>query len=161
MELVRTDRVNVVYILNLLKENRDHVMTDSERQHDIDLILSEIDRSDNENLRAKKDILKAFIQERFFTLPMTVPIQDAYHQFEIESLQKEVNQFAAENNLDPQIIMNLYDEYVFKKNISKETIRQKLDSQSSMGLLTMKRILDHIKLFIPTLYNRYTSEGDK
>ena len=161
VELVHTDLINVIYILNLLEENRDRVMTDSERQNDIDLILSEIDRSDNENLRAKKDILKAFIQERFPTLPTTVPIQDAYHQFEIESLQKEVNQFAAENNLDPQIIMNLYDEYVFKKNISKETIRQKLNSQSSMGLLTMKRILDHIKLFIPTLYNRYTSEGDK
>ncbi len=47
IELVRTDRINVVYILNLLKNVRSADKTDEEKQQDVDLILREIERSDN------------------------------------------------------------------------------------------------------------------
>ena len=53
IELVRTDRINVIYILNLLK-NMHRDSTPEERQRDIDLILREIERSDNEAMRFKK-----------------------------------------------------------------------------------------------------------
>ncbi|MBQ1659559.1 MAG: type I restriction endonuclease subunit R, partial [Clostridia bacterium] len=66
IELVRTDKINVVYVLNLLKEinRRDK----NEMQKSIDLILREIDRSDNERMRYKSGIMKAFINSRFFDL---------------------------------------------------------------------------------------------
>lgn len=54
IELVRTDRINVVYILNLLKNAKNHDKTEEEKQQDVDLILREIERSDNESLRLKK-----------------------------------------------------------------------------------------------------------
>ena len=55
IELVRTDRINVVYILNLLKNANTHDKTEEEKQQDVDLILREIERSDNESLRLKKE----------------------------------------------------------------------------------------------------------
>lgn len=59
IELVRTDKINVVYVLNLLKEiNRGDK---EEMQKSIDLILREIDRSDNEKMRYKSQIMKSFI----------------------------------------------------------------------------------------------------
>ena len=63
IELVRTDRINVVYILNLLKKAQEagHTKSEEEKQHDVDLILREIERSDNESLRLKKDVMKQFI----------------------------------------------------------------------------------------------------
>ena len=43
IELVRTDRINVVYILNLLKKAQEagHTKSEEEKQHDVDLILTE------------------------------------------------------------------------------------------------------------------------
>jgi type I restriction enzyme R subunit len=50
IELVRTDRINVVYILNLLKNVHKDAKTAEDREKDLDLILREIERSDNESL---------------------------------------------------------------------------------------------------------------
>ena len=66
IELIRTDKINVVYILNLLK---DVIKKDeNEKKRSIDLILREIERSDNERLRAKQEMLKRFVTEKFFSL---------------------------------------------------------------------------------------------
>ena len=64
IELIRTDRINVVYILNLLKkaqqaraESKSDEDMEAQRQTDVDLVLREIERSDNESLRLKKDLI--------------------------------------------------------------------------------------------------------
>ena len=49
IELVRTDRINVVYILNLLKMQKHIPRQRKKKQQDVDLILREIERSDNES----------------------------------------------------------------------------------------------------------------
>ena len=74
IELVRTDRINVVYILNLLKNAKSHAKTEEEKQQDVDLILREIERSDNESLRLKKDVMREFILSRFYELPDDVDV---------------------------------------------------------------------------------------
>ena len=85
IELVRTDKINVVYILNLLKDiNREDK---SEMEKSIDLILREIERSDNEKMRYKKEIMKSFIQSRFFDLDPEADIIEAYSEYEKEVLQ--------------------------------------------------------------------------
>ena len=65
IELVRTDRINVVYILNLLKNVNKAGRTTEEKEADLDLILREVERSDNESLRSKKEIMVQFIRTRF------------------------------------------------------------------------------------------------
>lgn len=77
IELIRTDKINVVYILNLLK---DVIKKDeTEKKRSIDLILREIERSDNERLRAKQDMLKRFVTEKFFSLSPDEDIVKAYN----------------------------------------------------------------------------------
>lgn len=78
IELVRTDRINVVYILNLLKKAQTAQKSEEEKQKDIDLILREIERSDNESLRLKKDVMKQFILTRFYELPDDVDIMATF-----------------------------------------------------------------------------------
>ena len=77
IELVRTDRINVVYILNLLKNVQKQHSTTEQREADLDLILREIERSDNESLRAKKDIMIEFIRTRFYDIPEEADIMEA------------------------------------------------------------------------------------
>ena len=91
VELVRTDRINVMYILSLLKSAHDAEKSDEERARDIDLVMREIERSDNDALRAKKDIMEAFIRTRFYDLPEDADIQQAYEQFERESCRPRLS----------------------------------------------------------------------
>jgi len=100
IDLVKTDRINVVYILNLLKSVNKAGKTAEERESDLDLILREIERSDNESLRAKKDIMAEFIRTRFYDLPETADVQAAFEEFEKERQQAEIEEFAYENGVD-------------------------------------------------------------
>lgn len=159
VELVRTDRINVMYILSLLKSAHDAEKSDEERARDIDLVMREIERSDNDALRAKKDIMEAFIRTRFYELPDDADIQQAYEQFERESLQAEIESFAYDNGLDAKDVLDVFSEYTFGGNISEEAIRRRL-SAYHMGLLKITKMTSAIKEFVVSTYGRYKAEGE-
>lgn len=161
IELVRTDRVNVIYILNLLKAAKKGKDVDKEEllQDNIDLILREIERSDNASLRAKKEIMKDFIFTRYFDLPDDVDIQQAYEEFEKERLNVEIEEYAFEKSIDKEILVELFSAYTFSGNISDEDIRQKLIDYH-LGLLKITSLTKDIKSFIISTYNKYKAEGE-
>lgn len=159
VELVRTDRINVMYILSLLKSAHDAEKSDEERARDIDLVMREIERSDNDALRAKKDIMEAFIRTRFYELPDDADIQQAYEQFERESLQAEIESFAYDNGLDAKDVLEVFSEYTFGGNISEEAIRRRLAAYR-MGLLKITKMTGAIKEFVVNTYSRYKAEGE-
>lgn len=157
IELVRTDKINVVYILNLLKEiNR---KDKNEMDKSIDLILREIERSDNEKLRYKKDIMKRFIQSRFFELDPDEDIISAYEEYEKESMKADIESFATLNKVDEDIISEIVTQYfVDPKQITKENIRLKL-SNKGLGLLKVTKLINDIMAFVKDMSNKYTAEG--
>ena len=159
VELVRTDRINVMYILSLLKSAHDAKKSDEEQARDIDLVIREIERSDNNALRAKKDIMEAFIRTRFYNLPEDADIQQAYEQFERERLQAEIESFAYDNGLDAKDVLEVFSEYTFGGNISEEAIRRKLAAYH-MGLLKITKMTGAIKEFVVNTYSRYKAEGE-
>lgn len=157
IELIRTDRINVVYILNLLKEiNRNNK---NELENSIDLILREIDRSDNEKLRYKREVMKDFIRTRFFDLDSGMDIIEAYTEYERESMQARIESFATENHLDESLITHIVTNYFMNpRGFTDELIRQQLKDKK-LGLLEMKRIIIKITEFVKDMYNIYTAEG--
>lgn len=159
IELVRTDRINVVYILNLLKKAQTAQKSEEEKQKDIDLILREIERSDNESLRLKKDVMKQFILTRFYELPDDVDIMDAFDQFEKEQLQADMEAFAFDNNIDYEIVSELFSAYAFGGSISDEDVRQRL-TQYKLGLLKLTKLSGNIKSFVKETYHKYRAEGE-
>lgn len=161
IELVRTDRINVVYILNLLKKAQEagHTKSEEEKQHDVDLILREIERSDNESLRLKKDVMKQFILTRFYDLPDEADIMEAFTQFEKEQLQADMEAFAYDNQIDYVIVSDLFSSYVFSKTISDEEIRKRLTAYK-LGLLKMTKLTKAIKGFVYDTYQKYKAEGE-
>ena len=61
IELMHTDKINVGYIMNLI---RDIDLSDKEKQaRDIKNVITELDRADNEDLRLKVDLLKEFLNK--------------------------------------------------------------------------------------------------
>ena len=159
IELVRTDRINVVYILNLLKKAKAGEKTEEEKQQDVDLILREIERSDNEALRLKKDIMKEFILTRFYDLPEEADIMEAFTQFEKEQMRADMESFAHENGLDYDAISELFANYVFSGRVSDEKIRQRL-SAYKLGFLKMTKLVGEVHSFIEDMGKKYKAEGE-
>lgn len=157
IELVRTDKINVVYILNLLKDiNR---KDKSEMDKSVDLILREIERSDNEKMRYKKDIMKNFVTERFFELDPDADIIEAYIEYEREVLQADIESFAAENNLDKDFVSRILHQYFMDtKAVTKEYLRQSLAAQGVTGLLKITSMIDKMLRFVEDGYNKFTVE---
>lgn len=159
IELIRTDKVNVVYILNLLKDiNR---KDKSEMEKSVDLILREIERSDNEKMRYKKEIMTTFIRSRFFELDPDADIIEAYTEFEKEVLVADIDAFASENKVSSEFLSTTLHQYFMDtKAVTKEVLRQALVAQGIKGLLRITALIDKTLAFFVDCYNKFTAEGD-
>ena len=159
IELVRTDKINVVYILNLLKEiNRTNK---EEMAKSVDLILREIERSDNEKMRYKREIMKAFVTERFFELDPEADIIEAYNEYEKEAMQADIESFAAENELTTDVVSRILHTYfIDTKAVTKESLRQDLIAFGIKGLLKITALIEKIQEVLVDSYNKFTAEGD-
>lgn len=157
IELIRTDKINVVYILNLLKDiNRQNK---SEMEKSIDLILREIERSDNEKMRYKKDIMKDFVTGRFFDLDPDEDIIEAYAQYEKERMQAFIEEFAQVNEVDVDTVSFILNQYFCDtKQVTKESIRQRV-SGMNLGLLKLTRLINNLLDFVKDMYDKFTAEG--
>ena len=110
----------------------------------IDLILREIERSDNEKLRYKSDIMKDFITARFFDLDPNADIFEAYSEYEHERLQSAVEEFAQVHGIEPEIVSEILHKYFCdEKSVTKESIRQRLSSLK-LGLLKLTKLINDI-----------------
>ncbi|MCR4553977.1 MAG: type I restriction endonuclease subunit R [Succinivibrionaceae bacterium] len=159
IELVRTDKINVVYILNLLKEiNRNDK---DEMKKSVDLILREIERSDNEKMRYKREIMKAFVTERFFELDPDADIIEAYNEYEKEVLQADIEAFSTECELNVEFVSTtLHKYFVDPKAVTKEYLRIELGSQGVKGLLRLTAYIEKLQEFMNNSYNKFTAEGE-
>ena len=160
IELVRTDRINVVYILNLLKNTRTGtILTPEQIQANVDLVLRELERSDNESLRAKKGIMREFIETVFYDLDENADIQKAYEDFEARKLDEEIVTYSIEADLQPSVVRELFSDYSFSGSISEEKIRTRL-SYYNFGLLKMTKMTGEVKDFIINTYNKFKAEEE-
>ncbi len=157
IELVRTDKINVVYVLNLLKEiNRNDL---EEMRKGVDLILREIDRSDNEKMRYKSEVMKAFINLRFFDLDPDEDIIKEYEQYEREVMEADVQNFAEVNHLQPELVLSIVNQYFMDEySVTKDKIRQKL-ADMKLPLLKQTRLIKSILIFVKDMYDKFTAEG--
>ncbi len=159
IELVRTDRINVVYILNLLKAVNKGGKTAEEREADIDLILREIERSDNESLRAKKDLMEEFIRTQFYDLSDDADVQAAFEDFEKDRQNAEIEEFAYENGIDSIIVGDILADYIFNGQITEESIRRRLEAYH-LGILKTTALTGKIQEFTKQTYIKYKAEGE-
>lgn len=157
IELIRTDKINVVYILNLLKDvNR---KDKQKMQESIDLILREIERSDNEKMRYKKDIMKEFINTKFFELDPDADIIEAYTEYEKQIMQRDIEEYAHAHNMRFELVSEILNQYfVEPKMLTKEYLREKFD-ELGYGLLALTRAINDMMLFVQNMYDKFTAEG--
>ncbi|WP_252246916.1 type I restriction endonuclease subunit R [Clostridium sp. ZBS4] len=142
IELMHTDKINVSYIMNLI---RDIDLSDAEkRDKDVKNILKELDRADNEELRLKVELLKTFLNKVVPTLSPEDSIEEAYNDYHEEKREEEVEEFASEVGLEKENIKSYLSEYEYSGLVNQKEISDAIVAP----FLKKKKIVKVIKDFI-------------
>lgn len=153
IELMESDRINVAFIMNLIRNI--HFESKIQRDKDIEHIKEELNRSDNMRLHKKIDILRAFLDEVVCGLDGSEDIDAECNDFENKKKFAEIQEFAEQEKIDPQILKSEIAEYEFTGVINSGNIRDRITEP--MPLLKKKslvrRIVDFIKAHVEKFSN--------
>lgn len=142
LELMHTDRINVSYIMNLIKDIDFNDAEDVQKK--VKFIEDELDRVDNEELRLKVDLIKGFLQRVVPTLTNEDSIDETYNAYEEEEREKEIQVFAEEVALNTEFLKTYIQEYEYS-NIIKQT---EISDSVKGGLLKKRKFSKRIVDFI-------------
>ncbi|AOR24991.1 type I restriction endonuclease subunit R [Clostridium taeniosporum] len=142
IELMHTDKINVSYIMNLI---RDIDLSDKEkRDKDVKNILKELDRADNEELRLKVELLKTFLNKVVPTLLPEDSIDEAYSKYHEEKREEEVEDFASKVGLEKENIKSYLSEYEYSGLVNQKEISDDITAP----FLKKRNLVKKIKSFI-------------
>lgn len=127
VEIMHVDIINVDYILRLL-DTINHEDKES-REKDVNKIFDELDKTDNPQLKNKKELIKKFLNKMILdkTIEETkdMIILEALEEYLKDSKNKEVIDFAKENDIDLETLINLIKEEEYSEKLTKTEVREK------------------------------------
>ena len=84
-------------------------------------------------LRYKRDIMKAFVKERFYELDPEEDIVEAYTEYEREALQADIESFATDNKLEADFVSRILHQYFMDtKAITRECSSDTMQTKSAI-----------------------------
>lgn len=147
IEIMQTDRINVTYIMNLIK-NID-LSSHKSKQKDADHIIGELNRTDNPELRRKVDLIKSFLEHVLPTLSPESSIMSEYSDYENEVRSEEIEYFANENLLDKAFVLKEVSEYEYSGIIRNTEILDELKDKTFLAKRKLKqKIIDFIRTHV-------------
>jgi type I restriction enzyme R subunit len=142
IELMHTDKINVSYIMGLIRNiNLGNI---EKRDKDIEFILQQLGKADNDQLRRKADLIKAFLLQEIPNLGIDADIDDAFNVFENEEREKEVKEFAETHGVNKTILQTEIAKYEYSGILDTRELTDNLKG----GLLAKMALLEQIKEFI-------------
>ncbi|OON99946.1 MAG: restriction endonuclease subunit R [Epulopiscium sp. Nele67-Bin004] len=147
--LMHTDKINVDYILNLIKDI--DTSDDDQRDKDVKNIMGQLENADNEELRLKVDLIKDFLTTVIPTLTPDHCIDEEFEQFEKAVQAQEISMFAQANNLTQQLVLESIEEYSFSNIINEE----KLSKQITGGFKEKRNKATLLRSFIKEQAEKY------
>ena len=149
LELMYTDKINVDYILNLM---RSIDLTDKEQtDKDIKDILNKLENADNKDLRLKSDLIREFLNKIIPTLNENDSVEENYYNFMDERRHKEIEDIAQKYDIDVNLLNDIIGEYEYSGILDTGKIKEKIDKP----LIEKVNITKSIKEFIVNLINKF------
>lgn len=146
IELMCTDKINVEYILKLIAS------IDLTNPKDIKSkrrkISEELDKTGDESLRLKKDLLKDFLDRVIPKLKSTDTVSDELDSYLEKAKNEEINKFADEINLEPEDVKRFIAEEEFSGFINNENLQKIVKEKVKGGLKEKRKIKNKIKEFV-------------
>ena len=143
IELVATDNINLDYIMNLIHNIERHDKT--KQKTEVQQIKTELNRSGNQKLRYKIDLIEKFLDEVIPNLNPDSSIDDAFKNFEDEQQQQEIKNFATEYDLEPAFIAEQIQEYNYSGLTNRMDIASKINKGYSQKKTITNKAIDFIK----------------
>ena len=151
IELMESDRINVAYIMNLIRNI--HFDDAKQKDYDIKHIKDELGRTDNPQLLKKVEILQSFLDTVVAGLNSADEIDAAYNDFENAEKQKEIETFANQEDIDSKMLTDFISEYEFSGTMDAGNIRDRLTKP--MPLLKKRSLVNRIVEFIRKHTEKY------
>ncbi|WP_343009576.1 type I restriction endonuclease subunit R [Clostridium celatum] len=150
IELMQTDKINVNYIMNLI---RDISFDDEEKKKaDIEKIKKLLDSADNENLRLKSELIKSFLMEVVPNAEKSDSMDNLFNNFIEEKRDEEITKFSEEVEVEREKVKDYITEYEYSGTIDSAEIKDVIKG----GLLKKKKLSEKIKHFIMDHVSKFT-----
>ena len=150
IELMHTDKINVSYILNLIRtidfSNEDKI------KKDVVKIRRLLDKADNDVLRLKSDLIREFLEKVVPKAGKNDSVDELFNDFMEEKSDAEVNEISQEVNVEKDKIKGFINEYEYSGKIDGLKIKENLKG----GFLVKKKLADKIKNFIVSHVKKFT-----
>ncbi len=158
IELMESDRINVAYIMNLIRNI--HFDDEKQKNYDIKHIKEELGRTDNPQLLRKVEILQAFLDKVVVGLESADEIDAAYNDFENEAKREEIVTFATTEDIDTAMLTEFISEYEFSgtfattEDIDSAMLTEFISEYEFSGTMDAGNIRDRIDKPMPLLKKR-------
>ncbi len=149
LELIQTDKINVSYILNLIR-NVD-LTNEEQKKKDIEDIESKLVNITDDELFLKADLIKSFLKSILPTLKEDDSIDEALDNHMNEEREKEIEKFSEDNNIKLDNLKEIIDEYEYSGIFPDSLIGKSIDAP----FLKKISIIENIKVFIKKLLKKY------
>ena len=149
LELIQTDKINVSYILNLIR-NVD-LSNEEQKKKDIEDIQGKLVNITDDELFLKADLIKSFLSSILPALKEEDSIDDAFNKHMNLEREKEIEEFAIINNINKETLNNIIDEYEYSGIFPDQMIGQSIEAP----FLKKISIIENIKGFIKNLLKKY------
>ena len=149
LELIQTDKINVSYILNLIR-NID-LTNETQKLQDIENIERKLANSTDDDLRSKTDLIKSFLKSILPTLKEDDSIDEALNKHMNVEREKEIEKFSEDNNINLDNLKEIIDEYEYSGIFPDSLIGKSIDAP----FLKKISIIENIKVFIRNLLKKY------
>ena len=149
LELIQTDKINVSYILNLIR-NVD-LTNEEQKKKDIEDIESKLVNITDDELFLKADLIKSFLKSILPTLKEDDSIDEALDKHMNVEREKEIEKFSKDNNINLDNLKEIIDEYEYSGIFPDSLIGKSIDAP----FLKKISIIENIKVFIRNLLKKY------
>ncbi len=149
LELIQTDKINVSYILNLIR-NVD-LANEEQKVKDIADIQSKLVNITDDELFLKADLIKSFLTSILPALKEDDSIDEALDNHMNKERQKEIESFANNNNIKMETLVTIINEFEYSGIFPDELIGQSIEAP----FLKKISIIENIKGFVKNLLKKY------
>ena len=149
LELIQTDKINVSYILNLIRSV--DLTNEEQKKKDIADIQSKLVNITDDELFLKADLIKSFLTSILPALKEDDSIDEALDNHMNAERQKEIEKFATENNINLETLETIINEFEYSGIFPDGLIGQSIEAP----FLKKITIIENIKGFIRNLLRKY------
>ena len=149
LELIQTDKINVSYIFNLIR-NVD-LSNEEQKKKDIADIESKLVNITDDELFLKLDLIKRFLSNVLPELKPEDSTDDALYNHMNKEREQEIIKFANENEINLDVLQEVIDEVEYSGIFPNELIGNAINAP----FIKKIKLIDNVKIFIKNLLRKY------